>query len=217
MNKNDIKKKIVLGILFIFPLLVYLFFASGVNNFAKLPVLNNEVKELDVKNQNIRLKDHITILGYWGGSLENKKAEALNLNEKIYKRFYQFEDFQFIFLVDSSRSGQVDELKKSLKQGAGTDLSRWNFISSNSEYIKAHFSSLKTPFILENDYSSPYVFIIDKDLRLRGRDNDKDSKNLYGFDARSVAQINKKMIDDVKVILAEYRLALKIYNTKREK
>jgi hypothetical protein len=217
MNKNNAQKKIVLGILFIFPLLVYLFFASGVNNFAKLPVLNNEVKELDVKNQNIRLKDHITILGYWGGSLENKKAEALNLNEKIYKRFYQFEDFQFVFLVDSSRSGQVDELKKSLKQGAGTDLSRWNFIPSNSEYIKAHFSSLKTPFILENDYSSPYVFIIDKDLRLRGRDNDKDSENLYGFDARSVAQINKKMIDDVKVILAEYRLALKIYNTKREK
>ena len=217
MNKNNAQKKIVLGILFIFPLLVYLFFASGVNNFAKLPVLNNEVKELDVKNQNIRLKDHITILGYWGGSLENKKAEALNLNEKIYKRFYQFEDFQFVFLVDSSRLGQVDKLKKSLKQGVGTDLSRWNFIPSNGEYIKAHFSSLKTPFTLESDYSSPYVFIIDKDLRLRGRDNDKDSENLYGFDARSVAQINKKMIDDVKVILAEYRLALKIYNTKREK
>ena len=219
MNKNDLQKKIVLGVLFIFPLLVYLFFASGVNNFAKLPVLNNKVKELDVKNQSIRLKDHITILGYWGGSLENKKAEALNLNEKIYKRFYQFEDFQFVFLVDSSRSGQVNKLKKSLKQGVGTDLSRWNFIPSNSEYIKAHFSSLKTPFILESDYSSPYVFIIDKDLRLRGRDNDneKDSENLYGFDARSVAQINKKMIDDVKVILAEYRLALKIYNAKREK
>ena len=32
-----------------------------------------------------------------------------------------------------------------------------------------------------------------------------------------VAQINKKMIDDVKVILAEYRLALKIYNTNRKK
>ena len=217
MNKNDVQKKIVLGILFIFPLLVYLFFASGVNNFAKLPVLNNQVKELDIKNQNIRLKDHITILGYWGGGLENKKAEALNLNEKIYKRFYQFEDFQFVFLVDSSRSGQVNKLKKSLKQGAGTDLSRWNFIPSNSEYIKAHFLSLKTPFILESDYSSPYVFIIDKDLRLRGRDNNKNSGSLYGFDARSVAQINKKMIDDVKVILAEYRLALKIYNAKREK
>ena len=92
------------------------------------------------------------------GSLENKKAEALNLNEKIYKRFYQFEDFQFVFLVDSSRSGQVNKLKKSLKQGAGTDLSRWNFIPSNSEYIKAHFSSLKTPFILESDLQLSLCF-----------------------------------------------------------
>ena len=28
---------------------------------------------------------------------------------------------------------------------------------------------------------------------------------------------SKKMIDDVKVILAEYRLALKIYNSDRKK
>jgi hypothetical protein len=52
---------------------------------------------------------------------------------------------------------------------------------------------------------------------LRGRNDDEDQGTVFGFDARSVAQINKKMIDDVKVILAEYRLALKIYNTEREK
>lgn len=217
MKKEDIYKKLVLGLLFIFPLLVYLFFASGKNNFAKLPILTKQVKEISTNNQITRLKDRITILGYWGGSLENKKAEALNLNEKIYKRFYQFEDFQFVFLVDSSRVKQVGELKNSLKQGAGTDLSRWKFIHTNSKYIKTHFSSLKTPLSLEEDYSSPFVFIIDKDLNLRGRNDDEDLGTLYGFDARSVAQINKKMIDDVKVILAEYRLALKIYNTKRVK
>ena len=49
------------------------------------------------------------------------------------------------------------------------------------------------------------------------RNDDEDQGTVFGFDARSVAQINKKMIDDVKVILAEYRLALKIYNTEREK
>lgn len=217
MKKNDIYKKLVLGLLFIFPLLVYLFFASGKNNFAKLPILTKLVMDLPVIGQAPRLKDHITILGYWGGSLENKKAEALNLNEKIYKRFYQFEDFQFVFLVDSSRVKQVSELKKSLKQGVGTDLSRWNFIPVSSEDIKMHFSSLKTPLSLEKDNSSPFVFIIDKDLNLRGRDDDENSGILHGFDARSVAQINKKMIDDVKVILAEYRLALKIYNSKRIK
>ena len=85
MKKTDFKKKIVLGILFVFPLLVYLFFASGKNNFAKLPVLTaglTEISELDSLTS-IKFKGKITILGYWGGSLEEKQAEALNLNEKI--------------------------------------------------------------------------------------------------------------------------------------
>ena len=45
---SEIKKKIVLGILFIFPIVVYLFFASGVNNFSKLPVLSEDVLEIDM-------------------------------------------------------------------------------------------------------------------------------------------------------------------------
>ena len=219
MKNKDIYKKLVLGILFVFPLLVYLFFASGKNNFAKLPVLTSEVNELpkNIFGKSSKLKNKITVLGYWGGGLENKKAEALNLNEKIYKRFYQFDDFQFVFLVDSSGVKQVEDLKNEIREGVGTDLSRWNFIFTSFENIKAHFSSLKTPFSLNESASSPYVFIIDKDLNLRGRNNDEDMGFLYAFDARSVAQINKKMIDDVKVILAEYRLALKIYNSKRNK
>ena len=40
---------------------------------------------------------------------------------------------------------------------------------------------------------------------------------LYGYNTSSVAEINKKMTDDVKVILAEYRLALKKNNSDRAK
>ena len=221
MKKEEIQKKIVLGLLFVFPIVVYLFFASGKNNFAKLPILTNEVNELSslasITDDSIRLQDRITVLGYWGGSLDTKKAEALNLNEKIYKRFYEFEDFQFVFLVNEERLGQVDSLKKDLQEGVGTKLVKWNFISATTQEIKAHFNSLKTPLTLEINGSLPYVFIIDKDRNLRGRNDDEDEGTLYGFDARSVAQLNKKMIDDVKVILAEYRLALKIYNSNREK
>ena len=221
MKKEEIQKKIVLGLLFVFPIVVYLFFASGKNNFAKLPILTNEVNELSslasVIDDSIRLQDRITVLGYWGGSLETKKAEALNLNEKIYKRFYEFEDFQFVILVNQERLGQVDSLKKALQEGVGTKLVKWNFISATTQEIQTHFNSLKTPLSLETNGSVPYVFIIDKDRNLRGRNDDEDEGTLYGFDARSVAQLNKKMIDDVKVILAEYRLALKIYNSNREK
>ncbi|MDG2109248.1 MAG: hypothetical protein P8J71_04815 [Flavobacteriaceae bacterium] len=219
MGKTDFKKKIVLGVLFIFPLLVYLFFASGKNNFAKLPVLTADIIEISKLDSltSIQFKEKITILGYWGGSLVDKKAEALNLNEKIYKRFYEFEDFQFVFLVSEKFSNEVDKLKNSLKEGVGTDLSKWNFINVSRNTIQTHFQSLKTPLKLSPEGSTPFVFIIDKNASLRGRNDDEDEGTLYGFDARSVAQINKKMIDDVKVILAEYRLALKIYNTKRDK
>jgi hypothetical protein len=60
------------------------------------------------------------------------------------------------------------------------------------------------------------VFIVDKDQNLRGRNNDEDEGTKYGFDTTSVAELNNKMEDDVKIILAEYRLALKKNNANRE-
>jgi hypothetical protein len=41
----SLKKYTVLTILFVFPVVIYLFFASGKNNFAKLPVLTKTVSE----------------------------------------------------------------------------------------------------------------------------------------------------------------------------
>jgi len=219
--KGKIKKQLVLGILFIFPLLVYLFFASGKNNFAKLPILTPSIQPLvvqkDFDNRPVTLSKHITILGYWGGDLTEKKAEALNLNEKIYKRFNGFDDFQFVILVNEQNEEAVKELQLALQTGTGIDLTNWYFVPASAQQIQAHFTSLKTPYTLSPQNSTPYVFIVDKDLNLRGRNDKQNSDLLYGFDARSVAEISKKMIDDVKVILAEYRLALKIYNTDRKK
>lgn len=213
---SEIKKRFILGVLLIFPIVVYLFFASGKNNFAKLPVLSKDVLELDIfksfEKRKVLLKDKITILGYWGDNLNFKKAEALNLNQKIYKRFYQFNDFQFVIIMQENKESNIELLKNELKEGAGTDLLKWNFLMGSKENIIKHFNSLNIPLNLGNNLSSPYVFIIDKDKKLRGRNDDEDTGTLYGFDARSVAEINKKMIDDVKVIFAEYRLALKRYN-----
>ena len=215
---SEIKKRFILGVLLIFPIVVYLFFASGKNNFAKLPVLSKDVLELDIfksfEKRKVLLKDKITILGYWGDNLNFKKAEALNLNQKIYKRFYQFNDFQFVIIMQENKESNIELLKNELKEGAGTDLLKWNFLMGSKENIIKHFNSLNIPLNLGNNLSSPYVFIIDKDKKLRGRNDDEDTGTLYGFDARSVAEINKKMIDDVKVIFAEYRLALKRYNKK---
>lgn len=210
------KKYSVLSVLFIFPIVIYLFFASGKNNFALLPTLTPDVDELSqwetLNGEPVQLDRRITVLGFWGEDLINKKGDALNLNQKIYKRFYQFKDFQFVMVVKNGRQTQVNELKNELKAGVGTDLVKWRFVFGSDDEIAALFESLDTPLSLTEKNSLPYVFIIDKERNLRGRDDDEKVGTLFGYNAQSVAEINNKMVDDIKVILAEYRRALKKYN-----
>tara|TARA_B100001093_G_C26849291_1_gene1024323 strand:+ start:3739 stop:4392 length:654 start_codon:yes stop_codon:yes gene_type:complete len=216
--KQKIQKNFVLAVLFIFPVVIYLFFASGKNNFAKLPVLTNEINDLsDFKTHMggpVKLDNHITILCYWGSNLDFRNGDAFNLNQKIYKRFYKFKDFQFVVLLTNDQEKNIENLKESLSSGAGTDLVKWKFLKGSKESIEKHFNSLNTSIYLDSKFSTKYVFIIDRKKNLRGRDDDEDTGFLYGYNAESVAEINNKMEDDVKVILAEYRLALKKYSSR---
>ncbi len=187
--------------------MAYLFFASGVTNFGRLPVLTENIEELSKFESSERLQEKITVLGYLGNNLEIKKANAFNLNQKIYKRFYEFQDFQMVMIVPEGVDEEVAELKKELSNLA--DIRNWKFVYGNPETIRQHFATLNTGLELDSNLSTPYVFIVDKDRNLRGRDDDEDEGIKYGFDATSVADLNNKMEDDIKVILAEYRLALK--------
>ena len=210
--KKSVKKYLILSFLFFSPIFIYIFFASGINNFARLPILTTNVLDIQSINgnlQGISLKDNISILGFWGGDVNLRKSEALNLNQKIYRRFSQFQDFQFVFLTSKDQENNINNLKEELIRGVGTDLEKWNFIFTDEKEIQKIYNSLKTDIELSEENSTPYVFIIDRDLNLRGRDDDEDIGKLYGFNAESVAELNNKMVDDVKIILAEYRLALK--------
>lgn len=201
------KKKFVLVVLFVFPLVVYLFFASGVNNFGRLPVLVEGVPDLPSGNGDIGLDGKISILGFLGKGIGDHQGNAFNLNQKIYKRFGEFSDFQVVMLVLDGYGDQALELKKEL--GKISDVDQWHFALGSESEIRTFFKGLKTPYELGDDLSTPYVFIIDKDRGLRGRNDDDDLGLKYGFDTSSVSDLNNKMVDDVKIILAEYRLALK--------
>ncbi|MBU2947641.1 hypothetical protein [Zobellia uliginosa] len=210
----QVKKYVVLIVLFILPIVAYLFFASGVNNFGKLPILTNGVNDVTDMEGNATFKNKITVVGLLGNNPDKKNGNAFNLNQKIYKRFYQFKDFQFVMVMPKGTEVQATELKKEL--GHLVDMQKWNFVFGDEKQVKDFFSSLKTDIQLENDLSTPYAFIIDKELNLRGRTKDGVEATLYGFDATSVSELNNKMVDDVKIILAEYRLALKKNNADRQ-
>lgn len=215
MNKH-LKKYLVLGILFIFPIVVYLFFASGINNFAKLPILQKNIAEIaewqTLRGKNVQLENYISIIGFWGNDLDYRKLDAFNLNQKIYKRFYKFKDLQFIMVVLSDNQDKLMEIIDELKKGSSEDMSKWKFILGDETKIQRLFSSFGSDIELNNKLSTPFVFIVDKDKNLRGRDDDNSMGTLYGYNSSSVAELTKKMTDDIKVILAEYRLALKKNN-----
>jgi len=73
------------------------------------------------------------------------------------------------------------------------------------------FNSLNTVYELDDYSYSPYAFIVDRELNLRGRNDEEAAEEglLYGYNAESVATVHQEMVDDVKVVMAEYRLALK--------
>ena len=222
MNKQ-LKKYLVLGILFIFPIVVYLFFASGINNFAKLPILQKNIAEIaewqTLSGKNVQLENNISIIGFWGNDLDYRKLDAFNLNQKIYKRFYKFKDLQFIMVVLNDNQDKLLKIIDELKKGSSEDMSKWKFILGDETKIQGLFSSFGSDIELNNKLSTPFVFIVDKDKNLRGRDDDKQTGSLYGYNSSSVAELTKKMTDDIKIILAEYRLALKKnnkYNLDRE-
>lgn len=214
------KKYIVLTVLFALPICAYLFFSSGVNNFAKLPTLTPNVPELTawatLDGKPVQLKEKITILGFPGTEILKEKGNAFNLDQKIYNKNKEFKDFQVVMVVPEGAQEQTKQLKEEL--GRISDLSHWFFVFAKPEEIKAFYAKLNLVGQLNQNLATPNVFIIDKDLNLRGRKGkNKKGEVEYreGYNTISAADLHNEMADDVKIILAEYRLALKRNNKRK--
>ena len=203
------RKYFVLTILFVLPLVVYLFFASGINHFAKLPILTKDIKDISVISSE-SFNNKITILGFFGSKIQDKYGDAGNLNQEIFKRFNEFKDFQFLMIQPLGTKSFSDSLLFEMNRLTKTNFQNWKFVEVSNKDLLDVFESLKTDLKLDSSLATSYVFIIDRDGNLRGRDDEEGIK--YGYDSRFVADINNNMVDDVKVILAEYRMALKKNN-----
>lgn len=211
------KKFLVLGILFALPITAYLFFALGENNFSKLPVLTKNVKNIDsfstATDSLISFQNKISVVAFFGKDLDKIKGNTFNLDKKILEKYYQFNDFQFVIIIPKGTEDQVTGFVEKFKNISNTRA--WKFVYASPQQIEEVFNSFKTPYQLDKNEYSPYVFLVDKDANLRGRMQEEDEDKVYGYDSRNVAELNNKMNDDLKIVLAEYRLALKknnVYN-----
>lgn len=208
------KKNIVLFVLFVLPIVAYLFFASGVNSFTKLPVITPKIADFgnwkSLNGKKISLDKKITVLGFSGSEILNNRGNFFNLNEKIYKRYYGFEDLQFVILCPLGTEKEAQKVVDALKPF--TDVKGWNFVFASPEEIKKFYSQLHLKGQLDDKLGTSNVYIVDKDRNLRGRKGvTKNNKDEYkeGYNTFHPSELSNEMLDDFKIILYEYRAALK--------
>ncbi|MEP3044915.1 MAG: membrane or secreted protein, partial [Nonlabens ulvanivorans] len=95
---SEFSKKFVIVVLFALPLVAYLFFLNGEHHFETLPVVTENVQEIDqfkiIQGTATQLKDSVTIITFLGDNPYERLGYVSNLNEKIYKKFHGFNTFQ---------------------------------------------------------------------------------------------------------------------------
>jgi hypothetical protein len=195
------KKFWVLVSLFILPLVFYIFLSKGIYKYSNLPILTENVIDVgDFTQQKISFNNEITIVCFLGNDINTAKGSLFNLNQTIYKRFYQKPSFQIVAIIPNESKAAYTSVIEELS--AYTDIKNWHFVYLDNAQIQILFNSFKTPFELNAAMYSENAFIIDKELRLRGRKDDEDTTGgkLYGYNMKSIAVLKNKMIDDINII-----------------
>ena len=206
------KKNIVLFVLFILPIVAYLFFASGVNSFTKLPTITPKVADFgnwkSLRGDVVRLDGKITVLGFSGTNLLANRGNLFNLNQKIYQRYHTFKDLQFVMLCPVGTEKDAQAVLDALK--AFTDVKQWNFVFATPEEIANFYKQMELKSQLDSNYGTSNVFIFDKERNLRGRKDKEEYKE--GYNTFHPAELSNEMLDDFKILLYEYKAALKKNN-----
>lgn len=216
MNKKLIKRNVILGILFFLPVVFLLFLYPAKHNYIALDILEENVLDItsftSSENEKILLKEHITILGFLGNNPIDKLTAMSNLKELMYDKFKGFKKFQVVMVVSDSAKAEVEQLKNELSKY--DYLEYWKYVSASDKEIQKLYSSLHLIKDLDANLATDDVVIIDKELNLRGRiddrsDNEKQKNKpayqMKSYDCIEVAELKNKMSEDVRILFTEYR------------
>ncbi len=216
MKKNNAKRNFVLGILFFLPVLFLLMLYPSTHNYDPLEIVDESVSEIQFfsaeTEDNIQLGDHITVLGFLGNDPIKNNIAASNLKELIYDKFKGFKKFQVVLVLPKGAEAGAEALQKEIN--TYEDMRFWHYVYGQPNDIQNIFKSLKIEEPLNSNLSTDHVFIIDKDLKQRGRLDDRNKTEierndkaypLYSYDCIEVSEIKNKMTDDLRILFTEYR------------
>ncbi len=229
MQNRNSKNSTAITILFlilIVPVFVYNYFVKGYNNFVHLEiVMEDEGHKIDTfslinqDNQiinNDSLKENIYIANFFFTNCPNicpvmtKNMSYLQSNLKVYPNI-KFVSYT-VDPVNDTPERFVEYIEEMRKKNINIDLQNWDFLTGDKNKIyklaASYFASAREDSIAPGGFlHSEQFFLIDKEGRIRAG-KDKNDNVMGAYDGTNEIHM-KNLIDDVKVLMAEYQKPIK--------
>ena len=211
----------ILFLLLIFPSLVYFYVTRGYNNFINLEIVGGESHKIDnfsLVNQynqivnNDSLRGSIYVANFFFTNCPNicpvmtKNMSYLQSNLKVYPNI-KFVSYT-VDPVNDTPERFLEYIEEMRKKNVNIDLKNWDFLTGEKDDIyklaMSYFANAKEDSIAPGGFlHSEYFILIDKEGQIRSG-KDKFDNTIGAYDGTNEIHM-KNLIDDVKVLMAEYK------------
>lgn len=236
-GETGAKKYLILFAILFLPTVLYLIFVygQGERNFAHLPfvtytdvngeVQNRKAPEFGFVNQigdtvtHKDLEGSIYLVDFFFTSCPSICPIMTANMMKVDKRFEGYDDFKLVsFTVDPERD--TPETLAEYAEQRMINSNKWSFLTGEKDSLYAVAYDFLSSAM--EDESAPggflhteYFVLVDKEGYLRSREDEQG--NIIGvYDGTSAPAI-RNLIDDIKLLIAEYNLELKKNNPGNER
>ena len=218
------KQVVVFAILFlllVLPPMVYFYVTRGFNTFIKLEVIGEEghqIADFSFINQNNEvvvndsLKGNIYVANFFFTSCPTICPVMTKNMAYVQSKLSVFPNIKFLsHTVDplnDTPERMLTYIEKLKGKNVNISLDNWDFVTGSKEELYAiaqsYFVNVSTDSLAPGGFlHSEYFVLIDKEGRIRsGFDKQKNVVGVY--DGTNDAQM-KDLVNDVKVLMAEYK------------
>ena len=214
-------KIILLFLLLVLPGLMYFYVTRGYNNFIKLEIIGEEgysIDEFSFINQNNdtitkdSLKGSIYVANFFFTSCPSICPIMTKNMSYLQDKLSVYPDIRFLSHTVDPDNDTPEKLHSYVnlmqQKNISIDLSNWDFLTGDKDklyqtaanyFVNASADSLAPGGFLHSEY----FILIDKQGRVRSG-IDKNGNAVGAYDGTNEAQI-KDLINDIKVLMAEYK------------
>ena len=217
-------KRVVLALILILPSAIYIFLTTGKHNFIHLPFVGPQT------DSTFHMIPDFAFLNQFGDTISSNDYRGnIYVANFVFttcpticpvmtfqmRRVQQkFEEYPNFMILSHSVNPAYDtpEVLLEYAKNMQADLRNWNFVTGTKEsiYKMAPFyfvNAMEDEEAAGGFLHSEYFVLVDKEGRIRSRKD--DNGNIMGvYDGTSEYEVGL-LIDDIKVLMAEYNLAKK--------